>query len=170
MIDVDLRFSSRKTIGLQVDRDGRLIVRAPFGTPKKTIEQAVSANGAWIERAKEKQREKALRRPEPTAEEMKRYEAEARERLPLLVDKWSKVMGVRPTRLTFTHAKTRFGSCSGKNAVSFSVRLMAYPEEAVEYVVVHELAHIKRHDHSKAFWAEVARFLPDYKERKKLLK
>ena len=72
MIDVDLRFSSRKTIGLQVDREGRLIVRAPFGTPKKTIEQAVSANGAWIERAKEKQREKALRRPEPTAEEMKR--------------------------------------------------------------------------------------------------
>ena len=47
---------------------------------------------------------------------------------------------------------------------------MQYPEEAIDYVVVHELAHIRRHDHSPAFYAEVAKVLPDYKERMKLLK
>ena len=79
-------------------------------------------------------------------------------------------MGVTPTRITITRAKTRFGSCSGKNSVSFSCHLMLYPDAAVDYVVVHELTHIRHHDHSAAFWAEVERFMPDYRERKKLLK
>ncbi|MBR7150378.1 MAG: M48 family metallopeptidase, partial [Oscillospiraceae bacterium] len=65
---------------------------------------------------------------------------------------------------------TRFGSCSGKNALSFSWRLMQYPMEAVDYVVVHELAHIREHNHSSAFYAIVERYLPDWRERAALLK
>ena len=84
--------------------------------------------------------------------------------------RWSAVMGVKPIRITVTGAKTRFGSCSGLNAVSFSYLLMRYPPEAIEYVVVHELAHIRHHDHSPAFWAEVETYLPDYRERRALLR
>ena len=70
----------------------------------------------------------------------------------------------------FTAARTRFGSCSGKNRLSFSLYLMAYPETAIEYVVVHELAHIRHHDHSPSFYALIERYMPDWRERMKLLK
>ena len=79
-------------------------------------------------------------------------------------------MGLKPTSVKITSAKGRFGSCSAKNGLCFSWRLMAYPERAVRYVVVHELAHIAHHNHSPAFYALVEKYMPDYKERQKLLK
>ena len=83
---------------------------------------------------------------------------------------WAARMGVEPAGITITAARTRFGSCSGKNRLSFSLYLMDYPAEAIEYVVVHELAHIRHHDHSTAFYGEVARYLPDWRARRALLK
>ena len=80
------------------------------------------------------------------------------------------LMKVVPTKITVTGARTRFGSCSGKNSICFSYHLMRYPDKAIDYVVVHELAHIKHKNHSKDFYSFVARFMPDYKEREKLLK
>ena len=73
-------------------------------------------------------------------------------------------------RITITSAKTRFGSCSSQGNISFSYRLMLYPIEAREYVVVHELAHLLEMNHSKRFYAIVERYMPDYKERRKKLK
>ena len=86
------------------------------------------------------------------------------------VDYWSDIMGLTPTGLKITSARTRFGSCSGKNSLCFSWRLMQYPREAIDYVVVHELAHIRHHDHSPAFYALIERYMPDWRERMKLLK
>ena len=79
-------------------------------------------------------------------------------------------MGVSPAGVRITGAKTRFGSCSAKNALCFSWRLMRFPDAAVDYVIVHELAHIRHHDHSPAFWAEVARYMPDYAQRRAMLR
>ena len=83
---------------------------------------------------------------------------------------WAQRMGVQPAGITITAARTRFGSCSGKNCLSFSLYLMAYPEAAIEYVVVHELAHIRHHDHSPAFYREVEAYLPDWRARRALLR
>ena len=79
-------------------------------------------------------------------------------------------MGVTPTGLKITTARKRYGSCSGKNSLCFSCFLMRYPEEAIDLVVVHELCHIKVKNHSRDFYALLEQYLPDYKERKKLLK
>ena len=79
-------------------------------------------------------------------------------------------MGLKYGRITITGAKTRFGSCSAKGNISFSFRLMKYPEAAIDYVVVHELAHLLELNHSQKFWNIVATVFPDYKERRKLLK
>jgi predicted metal-dependent hydrolase len=68
------------------------------------------------------------------------------------------------------HLCARFGSCSKKGSINYSYRLMLYPSAAWDYVVVHELAHRKHFDHSRAFWQTVAETLPDYKERAALLK
>ena len=79
-------------------------------------------------------------------------------------------MGVCPTGITVTGAQKRFGSCSAKDRLCFSYHLMRYPEPAIDYVVVHELAHIFHKNHSKSFYAYVEKYMPDYKECEKLLK
>ena len=78
-------------------------------------------------------------------------------------------MGVSPASVRVTAARTRFGSCSAKNGLCFSLYLMQYPPEAVDYVVVHELSHILHKNHGPAFWACVAAVLPDYAARRALL-
>ena len=108
--------------------------------------------------------------PEPTAQEREDCIRRAKEELPGKVAKYSAIMGLYPTGLTVTGAEKRFGSCSAKNRICFSWRLMGYPDAGIDYVVVHELAHIRHKDHSKAFYACVEQVLPDWRERRKLLR
>ncbi len=91
----------------------------------------------------------------------------------LLTDKaidYSKRMSVMPTAVKINGAKTRWGSCSGKNSINFSWRLVMADEDVIDYVVVHELAHIREHNHSERFWRVVASVLPDYERRQRKLK
>lgn len=98
------------------------------------------------------------------------YRALAREELGARLAHWSGVTGAVPAGWSISAAAKRWGSCSGKNRLCFSWRLVLAPPEAVDYVIVHELAHISHHNHSRAFWDEVARWLPDYKKREALLR
>ena len=162
--------AKRRTMSLQLDREGKAVVRAPYGVKKEYIDRFVAAHESWLERARAKQRARRLAHPEPTDEERKALIARAKEYLPMRVDYWSGIMGLVPSGVKITSARTRFGSCSGKNSVCFSWRLMLYPSEAIDYVIVHELAHIRYHDHSPAFYALIEQYLPDWKARMKLLK
>ncbi len=83
---------------------------------------------------------------------------------------YAKQMDVTPTAIKVNGAKTRWGSCSGKNSLNFSWLLVMADDDVIDYVVVHELAHIKEHNHSAKFWAVVADILPDYKQRQSKLK
>ena len=170
MTDYTLIRARRRTMSLQLDREGKAIVRAPYGVKKEYIDRFVAAHESWLERARAKQRARRLAHPEPTDEERRALIALAKEYLPMRVDYWSNIMDLTPTGLKITSARTRFGSCSGKNSICFSWRLMLYPSEAIDYVVVHELAHIRHHDHSPAFYALIEQYLPDWKTRMKLLK
>ena len=87
-----------------------------------------------------------------------------------LVEKHSKIMGLFPSKVSFRFNKSRWGSCSGKNSIVFNYYLAKLPIEIIEYVVVHELAHIKHKHHQKPFWDEVERVLADWKKRRKLLR
>ena len=86
------------------------------------------------------------------------------------VEHFSGRMNVSPTAVKINSAKTRWGSCSAKKSLNFSWRLVMADDEVIDYVVVHELAHISEMNHSVRFWAVVAGVLPDYKERQKRLK
>ncbi len=79
-------------------------------------------------------------------------------------------MGVMPSSVKISSAKTRWGSCSGKKSINYAWRLIMAEEEVIDYVVVHELAHLREMNHSARFWAIVAGILPDYKDRQKRLK
>lgn len=166
----EIIYSSRKSVAIQVKGDGSVIVRSPFGVKKSVLEKLVEDRSEWINNAVKKQVERAANSRTYTDADIERLRALAKEILPVKVEYFSKIMGVKPTALHISSAKKRFGSCSAKNSINFSLYLMDYDERAIDYVVVHELAHIKHHDHSRAFYAFVASVLPDYKEREALLK
>lgn len=86
------------------------------------------------------------------------------------VDYFANIMGVEPSSVKISSAVHRWGSCSESGNLNFSWRLIMAPQEAVDYVVVHELAHLKELNHSDRFWKIVSQILPDYKKREKLLK
>lgn len=163
--------SDRRTVALEITPKLEVVVRAPRWMREKDIERFVREREGWIVTHLEKQRIRQQNRPpEPTPAQEQAYRKRAAEILPPLVERYAAVMGVRPTGVRITGAKTRFGSCSGKNAICFSWRLMQYPMEAIEYVVVHELAHIRYHNHSAAFYRFVRSILPDYQTRAALLR
>lgn len=97
------------------------------------------------------------------------YKAMAKWFLTKKVAAYAAQIGVTPAAVKVSGAKTRWGSCSGKNRLSFSWRLLMADEDAIDYVVVHELAHIKEHNHSPRFWAVVEGALPDYLKRRQKL-
>ena len=98
------------------------------------------------------------------------YKKEAITQITLMVEKWSKIMNLKPKNISFRKAKRRWGSCSSQDSLSFNYYLMKLPLYIIEYVVVHELAHIKEKNHSINFWALVEKFLPNYKELVKELR
>ena len=163
--------SRRKTLALEITKDCLVLVRAPLQAPQAHIDAFVERHAAWIARHLEQQRQRVVSAPpSPTAEEIEALKAKARAVLPEKVAYWSQQMGVIPTGLKITSAQKRYGSCSGKNSLCFSCLLMRYPENAIDLVVVHELCHILVKNHGAQFYALLEQYLPDYKERKKLLK
>ncbi|MBR2623126.1 MAG: M48 family metallopeptidase [Clostridia bacterium] len=87
-----------------------------------------------------------------------------------VTERTAKTMGTTYKSVNISSAKSRWGSCSGEDAIRYSFRLIYAPKEVIEYVVVHELAHTKHKNHSKAFWTEVATYVPDWKAKRKWLK
>ena len=162
--------SKRKTIALTISKSCEVIVRAPNRTSKKYIEDFVAKHKLWIEKNLQEQQEKLSNIKALSQEKIENLKNMAKESLPKRVDYYSEIIGVKPTSVKITSAKTRFGSCSGKNGICFSLYLMQYDKAAIDYVVVHELCHIKHHNHSKQFWALVEKYMPDYKEQIKKLK
>ena len=163
--------SRRRTLALEITRDCRVLVRAPLRASKTRIDEFVAAHEDWIALHLERQRRRAAEAPPPpTQTDIAALKARAKEVLPPKVAYWGSVMGVRPTGVKISTAQKRYGSCSGKNSLCFSCFLMRQPEAAIDLVVVHELCHIREKNHGPAFYALLAQYLPDYKERKKLLK
>ena len=163
--------SDRRTLGLEITRDLEVLIRAPRCVPQDRIEAFVEEHRSWLETHLEKARQRASRTPPPPTEEERLACIEkARTLIPERVAHYSRVMGLAPTGITITGAEKRFGSCSGKNRLCFSWRLMLYPPEAVDYVVVHELAHIRHKNHGREFYALIASVLPDYRQREALLR
>jgi predicted metal-dependent hydrolase len=87
-----------------------------------------------------------------------------------LVETWSQKMGVKCARISLSSAKTRWGSCSKNGRINLNWKLVMASPEAIEYVVIHELCHIKELNHSASFWKLVQNFCPDWRARRKWLK
>ncbi len=162
--------SNRRSVALEITSTLEIVVRAPKKMPQKDIERFVADHAEWIRVHYARQAARVAAHPAPTAAEIAALKQKAKEILPQKVAYYAQMMGVTPTGVRITSAAKRFGSCSAKNSLCFSWRLMQYPEAAVDYVVVHELAHIKQHNHSAAFYRVIQSVMPDYRDREKLLR
>lgn len=159
-----------KTLSLHIDETLQVVVRAPRWVPKAEVDRFVRSHESWIQKATERQRRRNEQEALLTEKRITELKALAKAELPRRTAYFAKIMGVTPKSVKITSAKKRFGSCSGQNGICYSWRLMLYPSEAIDYVVVHELAHIRQKNHSPAFYREIEKILPDYKARAKLLK
>ena len=105
-----------------------------------------------------------------TAEEIHALAEKALAVIPEKVRKYASMIGVDYGRITIRNQKTRWGSCSGKGNLNFNCLLMLFPDEVIDYVVVHELCHRKQMNHSAEFYAEVEKIFPEYRRCQKWLK
>ena len=170
MYEYILKRSDRRTLALEITKNAQVLVRAPRNLPQESIEHFISAHEKWIGEKLSAQRSRLENRPPLTREQEAFYRKWAKEYLPPRLEHFAKLMGLTPTGVKITSAKTRFGSCSSENSISLSWHLMRYDPYAIDYVLVHELAHIVHKNHSPAFYALVATVFPDYKERRAMLK
>jgi predicted metal-dependent hydrolase len=162
--------SRRKTLAIHIKSDSSVEVRAPLRLAKKEIERFVKSKTEWIEK---KQSQIAARQPDnprelpPSQYSPGDFEKVTNE----LVKAWEQRLGVTTTFIGIRSMSSRWGSCTSKTRrIRLNSLLACCPRECLEYVVVHELAHLRESNHSPRFWAIVAGALPDYKARQKVLK
>ena len=161
--------SKRKTIELSIDDDFVPLVKAPLKMSTEDIEKFVLKHEKWIEKHVLKKREHA-EKFDLNDEEITVLKTKALTYLTERTNYFAGIMGVKPTGIKITSAEKRFGSCNARNSICYSWHLMQYPQEAIDYVVVHELAHIVHKNHGADFYKMIAKYLPDYKNRENLFK
>lgn len=174
-MDVTIIKSNRKTIAIQVNSDLSVTLRAPKRVAKRELERILAEKEPWIRKQMEriKEQQKAYDGMEVkhlTNEEIQELADKALKYIPERVKYYAPIVGVDYGRITIRNQKTRWGSCSSKGNLNFNCLLMLTTPEVIDYVVVHELCHRKEMNHSKAFWSEVGKVLPDYKAQVKWLK
>lgn len=161
--------SSRKTMSLEVTKELKVLVRAPYKMPQEEIERFVKDKALWIEKSLakiKKRKEECEAQGKLSEKDIKKLAEEAIVVIPKKVAYYAQKIGVTYGRITIRNQKSRWGSCSSKGNLNFNCLLMLVPEEVLDYVIVHELCHRKEMNHSKQFWKEVEKILSDYQERR----
>ena len=160
--------SDRKTVALQI-KAGEVTVRAPRAMRDDEIAAFVARHADWIRKKlatfSSKPSGSAI-----TEEGMRLLVKRAHEIIPPRVQYYAAIIGVEYNRIAIRHQKTKWGSCSGKKNLNFNCLLLLTPTEVMDSVIVHELCHLKHMNHSKAFYQEVLRVCPNYKQYDRWLK
>lgn len=165
--------TARKTISLSLDENLDVLVRAPYFVSDRDVMRLLEKKADWINKHRNvhKYRSEHMTEEERlTAEQLKQLAEEAKAYLPQRVRYYAEKMSVSYGRITIRNQRTRWGSCSRKGNLNFNCLLMLMPEAVIDYVVVHELCHRIEMNHSKRFWDQVARVLPDYRSQKDWLR
>ena len=173
--EIKLIRSKRRTISIEITPEAEVIVRAPYYASVSEINKLIGEKSDWIHKHLQKMSDRQKNKAEApsqelTAQDIKLLITRAKRIIPQRVRYYADIMGVTYGRITIRMQKSRWGSCSSKGNLNFNCLLMRTPDEIIDYVVVHELCHLKEMNHSPRFWAEVEKIFPDYKERRKWLK
>jgi predicted metal-dependent hydrolase len=206
----------KKTLSLQIRRDGSVVIQAPFRTPLTEIDHFYEDKKQWLQKKiAHRQRQKQTRQPRtyqtgerflylgsfypltlleerPAAQSLTFtgqefilssdrpdgnrvlfglwYQRQARAHLEERVRHFSRFVQRFPSAVGLSNARSRWGSCSPENRLTFAWRLIMAPPEVIDYVVVHEVSHMVVRNHSGDYWRLVEHILPDYKGQRAWLK
>lgn len=171
-MDYQLIRSERKTVVIQIESDGTVIVRAPKRCSLQKINDFVREKEHWI---RTKQKEISANRERFSVKKLDEKERQSMwERAGIVIRErtllYAERMQVSYKRITIRDQKTRWGSCSAAGNLNFNWRLVMAPGEVLDYVVIHELAHRIEMNHSAAFWRIVEEEMPDYRKYRNWLK
>jgi hypothetical protein len=164
------RFRRSKRVRFSISQDRALLVTAPKATPLYFIERALREKESWILRTLKYF--EGLPKPAGVVSDEKlynKYKEEARELVSRRIVYWNAFYNFSWGRISIRNQKTRWGSCSKKGNLNFSYKLALLPKELSDYVIVHELCHLKEFNHSKNFWELLSRTIPDHKKKRKAL-
>lgn len=161
----------RRTVRMSIGRDLLVHMTVPQGMAARDIVRIYYEKEAWVATHYERMRQRvATALPPFTEEELSQMKRETERMIAPLLTHYAEQLGVHYCRVTVRRQKSRYGSCSAKRNLNFNVLLSRMPRPVQEYVVVHELCHLKQMNHSSAFWAEVGRAYPAYAEARAWLR
>ncbi|MDD2972084.1 MAG: M48 family metallopeptidase [Lachnospiraceae bacterium] len=179
-IPCTVKQSRRRSYGLEIDENGAVILKIPLQASESFIDSFLRDKEKWITEKYEKQlrrkneleewKKRLACTPGQAAALTKRYRNAAKKYIPERVAHYQMQMGGTYERVIIRDQKTRWGSCSSGGTLSFSWRLMLAPPMVLDYVVIHELAHLQEMNHSKAFWDVVESVMPEYRIHRKWLR
>lgn len=163
-----------RRLRITIHSDARVVVSAPFLMPKLLINRFIESKKKWIEDKVQKFRNNP---PGPIPlmatggrREFKENKKQALELVRARLEHFSSAYQFPFSKVTIRNQKTRWGSCSRNRALSFNYRIVFLTPEVQDYLIVHELCHLKEFNHSKNFWDLVAKEIPDYKVLRNRLK
>ena len=162
--EYEIYFKKQKNIYMKI-KDEKIIISSPIRVPIYEIENFIRLKQKWIFNTLDKQKNKV-----EIKKEKKYTDEEFYTIIKDTVSKYSKQMNLYPNKTRIKQLKYAWGSCTSNKNISFNSELIYYDKEVIEYVVVHELVHLKYMNHQKKFWDEVAKYIPNYKILRKCLK
>ncbi len=156
---------------LSVSARGEVVVTAPRLVPKYFAERLVEQKRDWILRQLQKMQTKRPQNADPrlfnySREQYEKYREKAREFCAKRVAYWATQMDLDYNRIAIKNMKTRWGSCSIKKNLNFNYKIIFLKPEQADYLIVHELAHLRQMNHSPAFWKIVEEYVPNYKKNR----
>ena len=173
-INYTVRMSTRaKHLRIDVYPDTRVVVVVPKRANPKTVEQFIRAQSEWVQRKVQTFQKHAdkggLVLPAPKRGDYKKYKEQARSLALARLEHFNQHYGFTYNRVAIRDQKTRWGSCSSKGHLNFNYKIVHLPQAHADYIIVHELCHLKEMNHSERFWDLVAETVPDHKQLRKEL-
>lgn len=167
-----LRTSKRaKRVSLSISCDGSLVVTKPRWVSEYTAERFLIQKAGWILSKLEYFRQfKGNLFVKHSRADYLKHKEQAREFVRQRLSYFGALYNISFNRISIRNQKTRWGSCSQKKNLSFNYKILFLAREQADYIIVHELCHLKEFNHSQKFWELVAQAVPDYRELKKELR
>ena len=171
--NVEVRRSKRKSAAIKITADMQIVVFIPLYVSDNEIERMVISKSKWIDEHMLKVQstiDERSKLEKITFEQVKELADQAVEYIPKRVKYYAEKENFVYNKITIKNLVSRWGSCSTKGNLNFNCLLMLTPDYVIDYIVVHELCHLREMNHSEKFWAEVEKIMPDYQRAELWLK